>query len=796
MTGAIGLVEPGVGTALPSDTTWTSFQAALDSYRASIGISTSANVISVAGGGQEYPTPSSPTAFNPAGERSLDVGVVTAINPQSTLVVYAGSGTANGAHGNGFTAYQSAFWDTINNPAVITSSFNYASLSAPGSPFLIASNGLYVDAALRNISTSAMADATVTVHTGTDSTDASSVAHAAFAWTSQLAQQSLQADFDPALLALFDGQTQGTLTQAIVSDGDSLSVTFNGNSTLAAQANLSAAFGFADFYAGGGDSVRLAQSVSVAETANGADDVNVVVRMRQVAGADLSLMLYKVDDYNGTIGGVAPGQAGYAALATGNAYTVQGGGTTIAGPGDGNAGQAQITGVDAGDLIAMQLTNVTNGDTFWAFSQANEVPAIGCERERLRHDAEELAGEHRRQPEFRPAPGHRPGIRRRPDRDELGRLHRRDRPAGRPYQRQARGHGLPDHRQHRAPAALRDCGQAARPSGRDLHGRRTSGAASEGVRRIVDPTGDGSAGAGAGGRRQQVHRPRAGDQPSHRRDPPRPCDAEAGRLLDARTDPPGPEALRPGTGRTVALDRRPHACLRARPEARRRCPLCARLRCLLADAAGTRGGQRRRSRGAAATLFPGLRQFLPVRRAEGRAATLSRRAMDLALGRDEARGLGGDGADRRARAPFPDLRPADAAMVGLRRHAGRGAETRLADPSLCREQAPARDTAGPARRRPQGGDPPLRHVRPHAGPGARSRLQGPAGECEDRPRLRRAERRLSRRARTRAPGGADAARRFRPRAPDVGQRLAAHRHRPQPRHDLSDHSEDVRGLGA
>ncbi len=692
MTGAIGLVEPGVGTALPSDTTWPSFQAALDSYRASIGISTSVNVISVAAGGQEYPTPSSTTAFNPAGERSLDVGVVTAINPQSTLVVYAGSGTAHGAHSNAFTAYQSAFWDTINNPAVITSSFNYASLSAPGSPFLIASNGLYVDAALRNISvfndagdggsgetfgnglpnastthnspyvvvvggtsistgsaaqgdstlsdlvddanagdlptlwqlmaggltqlpaggnanrlvetvwnryyvngtaianhagtgylhnntgasgvdtsqptpsyqvdygldpttsdpshlpgrgipdvsanaggnmlyvvpnpgmtenqnddgtsaatplwatlasqinaifadqslpnlgymndllytaaviapasfnditignstssflyggsytsdgvditptgygysagsgydlvtglgtpngvllaralteiahsqiyfqnsnygtavpdviasngaggwtsgtaqtllvqTSATADATATLHAGTDSTDASSAAHAAFAWTSQLAQQSLQADFDPALLALFDGQTQGTLTQAIVADGDGVSVTFNGSSTVAAQASLSAAFGFADFYADSGNSVRLAQSVAVAETANHADDVNVVVRMRQVAGADLSLMLYKVDDYNGTINGVAPDQAGYAALAAGRAYTVQGGGTTIAGPGDGNAGQAQITGVDAGDLIAMQLTNVTNNDTFWAFSQANEV---------------------------------------------------------------------------------------------------------------------------------------------------------------------------------------------------------------------------------------------------------------------------------------------------------------------------------------------------------------------------------------------------------------------------------------
>ena len=223
------------------------------------------------------------------------------------------------------------------------------------------------------VQTTATAATTVDVHTGTDTTDASSAAHATFAWTSQLAQQSLQADFDPDLLALFDGQTQGTLTQAIVASGDSVSVTFNSNTTVAAQANLSAAFGFADFYADAGNSVRLAQSVAVAETANGADDANVVVRMRQVAGADLSLMFYKVDDYNGTIGGVAPDQAGYGALAASKAYTILTGGTALAGPGDGNYAQNQITGVDAGDLIAMQLTNITNGDTFWAFSQANEV---------------------------------------------------------------------------------------------------------------------------------------------------------------------------------------------------------------------------------------------------------------------------------------------------------------------------------------------------------------------------------------------------------------------------------------
>ncbi|MDB5486669.1 MAG: putative protease, partial [Reyranella sp.] len=223
------------------------------------------------------------------------------------------------------------------------------------------------------LQTTAAADATVAVHTGTDTTDASSAAHDSFAWTSQLAQQSLQADFDPDLLALFDGQTQGSLTQAIVTSGDSVSVQFNGGATVAAQANLSASFGFADFYSDAGNSVRLAQSVAVAETANGADDAAVVIRMRQVAGADLSLSFYKVDDYNGTIGGLTPDQAGYAAAAAAAAYSVLGGGTVIAGPGDGNYGQNQITGVDAGDLIAMQLTNITNGDTFWAFSQANEV---------------------------------------------------------------------------------------------------------------------------------------------------------------------------------------------------------------------------------------------------------------------------------------------------------------------------------------------------------------------------------------------------------------------------------------
>ncbi len=146
-TGTIGLVEPGVGATVPKG----SFGTLLDHYRAEIGIDTSAQWTSVAPGGETYPTNIQPPAFNPAGERSLDVGVVTAINPQSPMVLYAGSGTSVGAQSNAFTAYQSAFWDLTNNPSVITSSFGFTPQLTPDSPFYFAARELFVDAALRNI---------------------------------------------------------------------------------------------------------------------------------------------------------------------------------------------------------------------------------------------------------------------------------------------------------------------------------------------------------------------------------------------------------------------------------------------------------------------------------------------------------------------------------------------------------------------------------------------------------------------------------------------------------------------
>ncbi|MFZ5781317.1 MAG: DUF4114 domain-containing protein [Pseudomonadota bacterium] len=144
-TGAIGLLEPGVGTALSSPTsTDAEFEALLAAYRNSIGIDTPGTVVNVAPGGQAPPG---------IAERSLDVGVVTAVNPQSTMVLYGGSGWANHAHAEAFTAYQQAIWDTVNNPEVVSSSYRFAAaLATQNSPFLFAASQLFVDAALANVS--------------------------------------------------------------------------------------------------------------------------------------------------------------------------------------------------------------------------------------------------------------------------------------------------------------------------------------------------------------------------------------------------------------------------------------------------------------------------------------------------------------------------------------------------------------------------------------------------------------------------------------------------------------------
>lgn len=211
----------------------------------------------------------------------------------------------------------------------------------------------------------------VSINHDTTSVAFTSAAGGSFAWTSQFAQQSLQADFDPALIMLFDKYGQGATTQSYFADGNGLSIGINGASTTAVQGTLSSAFGFADFLNASGD-VRVARPVAVAETALGLDDQMAVVRVRQGGQNNDNLTFYRVDDLLGTIDGLQPGQGGYAGAAQARAYQLASGDTTLSGPGYGNFAQTMLLDVDANDLVAMYLTNNSTGNTYWAFSQANE----------------------------------------------------------------------------------------------------------------------------------------------------------------------------------------------------------------------------------------------------------------------------------------------------------------------------------------------------------------------------------------------------------------------------------------
>lgn len=203
-------------------------------------------------------------------------------------------------------------------------------------------------------------------------------ATASLAWTTRLAQQSLQVDFDPGLAILFDKQAQGAVMQTGVAADEEISVWVDGANARALQASLSSPFGFADFFSGSdpfaaSDAVRVARPIAVAQTVDGLDDQTAVVRIRQVGENSLSLQLYQVDDLSGTVDGILPGQAGYAQAAATNAYLTTDGASTIAGPGYGGFTQVTIADVDSGDLIAMKLTNVTTGAVFWAFAALNET---------------------------------------------------------------------------------------------------------------------------------------------------------------------------------------------------------------------------------------------------------------------------------------------------------------------------------------------------------------------------------------------------------------------------------------
>ncbi|WP_332116233.1 DUF4114 domain-containing protein [Azorhizobium caulinodans] len=193
-----------------------------------------------------------------------------------------------------------------------------------------------------------------------------------YAWTSALAQQSLQSDFSPTLVTLFDGYGQGQIIQTGVAAGTPLALSVSGTPATSHQATLTADYGFVDFVSGDGlSSVEVARPLAVATTANGANDADAVVRLRQNGVNDVSVMFYKVADYAGTVDGLAPGQAGYAEAAAAHAYSTINGQTTVSGTGYGAYSQTELAHVNAGDLIAMKLTS--NGETYWAFASGNET---------------------------------------------------------------------------------------------------------------------------------------------------------------------------------------------------------------------------------------------------------------------------------------------------------------------------------------------------------------------------------------------------------------------------------------
>lgn len=195
--------------------------------------------------------------------------------------------------------------------------------------------------------------------------------NSALGWTNQLAGQSVQgSNFDPGLVLLFDKAAKSIPYEISVSAGDSLGVMAGSDALALYQAALTNDFGFVQ-YGDASGGITLARPLAIAQTAGGASDQNAVVRLRQNGQDSLSLEIYRVDDFTGRIGALEPGQAGYAEAAAARGYRTVSDATVINGPGYGAFAQVEITDVDAGDLMAMKLTNATTGNTYWAFSQAN-----------------------------------------------------------------------------------------------------------------------------------------------------------------------------------------------------------------------------------------------------------------------------------------------------------------------------------------------------------------------------------------------------------------------------------------
>ncbi|OZA85137.1 MAG: hypothetical protein B7X76_05700, partial [Azorhizobium sp. 39-67-5] len=138
-TGTLALIEPAIGDAVTDISTYGTFEARWNAYLQTAGVEGTADFYVRNRDNQSY-------FDSGAGERSLDVGVVSAVVPNSRVGLYVGSSYTV------YTAYQTAIWDLTDNPAVISSSWSDGLSFSENSPFATAYRELFVDAALRGIS--------------------------------------------------------------------------------------------------------------------------------------------------------------------------------------------------------------------------------------------------------------------------------------------------------------------------------------------------------------------------------------------------------------------------------------------------------------------------------------------------------------------------------------------------------------------------------------------------------------------------------------------------------------------
>ena len=216
------------------------------------------------------------------------------------------------------------------------------------------------------------ADHSVDIGIGDSFTTLTAFAPQANAWTSALAQQTLRADFEPARVRALDGHRQGSIVEALLPEQAALDISINSQKAIIADLEKGNDIGFSDFNNSDGN-VRVARPVVLAVTPQGGDNIRATVKLRQNGVDSQSLFLYQVDDLTGLVNGIAPGEKGYEDVVRSRLYSFQDGHTNLQGPGFGNYREAQVLGVDAGDLIAMGLVNQDSGHIFYGFSQANEM---------------------------------------------------------------------------------------------------------------------------------------------------------------------------------------------------------------------------------------------------------------------------------------------------------------------------------------------------------------------------------------------------------------------------------------